>query len=117
VALRYLIVDDSEEFLASATRLLNSQGVDVAGTASTRSDALRLVRELAPDVALVDIDLGDEDGFELTEELAAQSPSTRVVLISAYDRDELGDLVAGSPAVGFVPKRALGAAALEGLLG
>ena len=40
-----------------------------------------------------------------------------MVLISAYDREELGELIADSPAVGFMPKRALGAAALEGLVG
>jgi len=117
VPLRYLLVDDSEEFLASAKRLLDSQGVDVVGCASSSVDALRLAADLAPDVVLVDIELGEEDGFELAQKLAEQAPSTRVVLISAYDREELGELIADSPAVGFMPKRALGAAALEGLVG
>jgi two-component system, NarL family, nitrate/nitrite response regulator NarL len=117
VAVRYLIVDDSEEFLASAARLLESQGVKIVGCASTAAEALRLAAELAPDVALVDIELGDEDGFALAQQLASQAPSTRVVLISAYDREDLSELIAASPAVGFVPKRLLGATALEGLLG
>ena len=115
--MRYLIVDDSEEFLGSATRLLNSQGVEIVGVASSAGEALRLAEVLAPDVVLVDIELGDEDGFELTRKLATQWPSTRVVLISAYEREELGELIAESPAVGFMAKGALGAAAIEGLLG
>ena len=117
VALRCLIVDDSEEFLASAKRLLESQGVEVTGSATSVCEAVPMARALAPDVVLVDIELGEEDGFQLTEKLAATSPATRVVLISAYDRQEFADLIGNSTAVGFLPKRSLGAAALERVLG
>ena len=116
MALRYVIVDDSEEFLASAVDLLQTQGVNVVGSATSSAQAVELIVELTPDVALVDIELGDDDGFDLAERLTVTSPGTRVVLISAYDRQELGDLVAGSRAVGFIPKRALGASTLAGLL-
>jgi two-component system, NarL family, nitrate/nitrite response regulator NarL len=116
VALRCLIVDDNQEFLTSAAQLLGSQGVEIVGSASSNAEALRLVGALEPDVALVDIELGDEDGIELSQELAARAPSTRVVLISAYERDDLVDLLSNSPAIGFLPKRALGASAIERLL-
>jgi len=111
-----LLVDDSEEFLASATRLLDSQGVDVVASVKTGGEAVRLAKTLAPDVALVDIQLGDEDGIELTRELDDHAPSTRVVLISSYDRDDLTELISGSPAIGFLPKNVLGAAAISELL-
>jgi len=111
-----LLVDDSEEFLASASRLLDSQGVEIVGSATNGAEAVRLAQTLAPDVALVDIQLGDEDGIELTHKLETHAPSTRVVLVSSYDRDELGDLIAGSPAVGFLSKNVLGAAAISKLL-
>jgi len=110
---RCLIVDDSPEFLASSTRLLESQGVDVVGSATTSEEAQRAVETLLPDVVLVDIELGDEDGIELTKRLALQTPSLRIVLISAHDQDELVELIADSAAVGFLPKRDLAAAAIE----
>jgi two-component system nitrate/nitrite response regulator NarL len=115
--LRCVLVDDNREFLASASQLLESQGVDVVGIASTSSDALRLTKKLKPDVALVDIELENEDGIELAEELAAKTPSTRVVLISSYERDDLSDLISDSPAVGFLPKPVLSASAIESLIG
>jgi DNA-binding NarL/FixJ family response regulator len=72
--------------------------------ASTGHQALRLAAALEPEVALVDIELAGEDGIALTEELDARAPSTRIVLISTYERDDLADLILDSPAVGFLPK-------------
>jgi DNA-binding NarL/FixJ family response regulator len=115
--LRCLIVDDSETFLASATRLLSAQGLEVVGRAASGAEALRLARELEPDVALVDVQLGSEDGLELTRQLCTNAHATRVILISSHSTDELGELVDDSPAVGFLPKPALGAEAIAALLG
>jgi DNA-binding NarL/FixJ family response regulator len=117
VALRCLIVDDSEAFLASASRLLSAQGIDVVGRALSGAGALRLAKQLAPDVALVDVQLGGEDGFELAGRLAANDHATRIILISSHSKDELEELVEDSPAVGFLPKPALGADAIAKLLG
>jgi two-component system nitrate/nitrite response regulator NarL len=116
VAVRCLIVDDSAEFIASATRLLESQGIDVVGGASSSHEALALTAALLPDVALVDIELGDESGLSLAESLAAHAPSVHVVLISAWEQIELADLIADGPAIGFITKRALGAMAIWDLL-
>jgi two-component system, NarL family, nitrate/nitrite response regulator NarL len=116
VTFRCLIVDDSEGYLASAARLLESQGVNVVGRATSSEVALRLVDALQPEVVLVDVDLGDEDGIELTRYLTAHAPSTRVVLISAHDWEELDELVLDSGAAGFLAKRDLGAAAIDTLI-
>jgi DNA-binding NarL/FixJ family response regulator len=116
VALRCLIVDDNQAFLASASRLLSAQGLEVVGRALSGEEALRLAERLRPDVALVDVQLGGEDGLEVTRRLAANAHSTRVILISSHSQDELGELVADSPAVGFLPKPALGADAIAQLL-
>jgi DNA-binding NarL/FixJ family response regulator len=116
VALRCLIVDDNEQFLSSASRLLESQGLQVVGRASSGAEALRLAQTLQPDVALVDVLLGDEDGLEVTRRLSADAQSTRVVLISTHSREELADVFADSPAVGFLPKKALSASAIAELL-
>ncbi len=117
MALRCLIVDDSEAFLASASRLLSAQGVEVVGRASSGAGAVRLAQELEPDVALVDVQLGDEDGLEVARRLAATTPSTCVVLISSHSKEELAELIAETPATGFLPKSALGADAIAKLLG
>ena len=116
VALRCLIVDDNEAFLASASRLLSAQGLEVVGQASSGSEALRLSDQLQPDIALIDVQLGGEDGLGLTRELAAKSHATAVILISSHSKDELGELVADSPAVGFLPKSELGAVEIGRLL-
>jgi CheY-like chemotaxis protein len=114
MALRTLIVDDNGQFLDAARDLLEREGISVAGVASTSAEASELAQELRPDVILVDIDLGEESGFDLASELAGgEAP---IVLISAYAEAEFADLIATSPALGFVSKSALSARALSELL-
>ena len=118
VALWCLIVDDNAGFLDAARTLLECQDVAVAGVASSGADALRLSGELRPDVALVDIDLGDEDGFEVARRLAdpvAGRPAP-IILISTYAESDFADLIAESPAVGFLAKSELSGQAIDALL-
>lgn len=117
MSLSCLLVDDSEEFLASATQLLSLQGVQVVGRASSGDEALRLVSRLSPDVALVDVELGDEDGIELARQLTSSGSPATVILISLRDRNELTELMAGSGAAGFLRKDALDAQAVTELMG
>jgi CheY-like chemotaxis protein len=113
--LRVLIVDDSRHFLDAARGLLEQDGVTVVGVASSSAKALQLAREVRPDGILVDVDLGDESGLDLARELAA-SRAAPVVLISAYPESDLSDLIADSPAVGFLSKAELSARAVSSLL-
>jgi DNA-binding NarL/FixJ family response regulator len=118
MALRSLIVDDNTHFLAAARDLLEREGVEVVGTASTVAEAVRLADELRPDVALVDIDLGQESGLDAARLLAGDAGNlgSRVVLISAYSENDFADLIAASPAVGFLPKGELSAAKIRDVL-
>ncbi len=116
VPLSCLIVDDSAKFLASAVRLFSQQGLDVVGVASSGAGAFPLARELRPDVVLVDVELGDEDGIELGRRLTSAVPPMRVIFISLRDRDQLAELMAGSGAIGFLRKDALDAGAIADLL-
>jgi two-component system, NarL family, nitrate/nitrite response regulator NarL len=116
VTLSCLIIDDSETFLASATHLLSLQGVRVIGQASSSGEALRLAAALSPDVTLVDVELGDEDGIELARRLTSGGLSAMVILISLRDRNELAELMAGSGAIGFLRKDALDAQAIVDLI-
>ena len=117
--LRCLIVDDSPRFLDAARGLLERQGITIVGVASTSAEALQQVEELRPDVTLVDIDLGGESGFGLVRRLhrdpgVASSP---LILISTHAEQDYADLIAASPAVGFLSKSALSASAIRALLG
>jgi CheY-like chemotaxis protein len=113
-----LIVDDNPGFVRAAQALLEQEGVRIVGVASTSADAVRRAAELHPDVTLVDIDLGDDSGFELAQRLV-DDPSAqpgRLILISAHAEEDVADLIEASPAVGFLGKPALSARAIERLL-
>lgn len=118
MGLSCLIVDDSKEFLASAAGLFSSQqGLDVVGIASTGDDALRLMAALSPNVVLVDVELGDEDGIDLARRMTTTAgPATRVILISLRDRSELAELIGGCGAVGFVRKDTIDAQTIADLV-
>ena len=117
VSLRCLIVDDNALFREGATDLLRREGVDVVGVASNSAQAIQLVSELRPDVTLVDIDLGEEDGFELARQLSDTSAAhSKVILVSTHSGEDLAHLIAASPALGFVPKTRLSAQAIRDLL-
>ena len=83
-----LVVDDHPAFRASARRLLELDGFRVVGEAGDAESALRLTRELRPEVALLDIGLPDRSGFEVARQLAGGP--TRVVLISSRGPADVG---------------------------
>ena len=113
-----LIVDDNASFLATSRGMLERQGIPVAGVASSIDDALQRAQELRPELILVDIDLGEESGFELARQLeqAPDGSGAKVILISAHREDDFADLVEESPALGFLAKSELSAGAIEALL-
>jgi DNA-binding NarL/FixJ family response regulator len=110
-------VDDNSLFLEGSADLLRREGLEVVGVASNSAEAIQLASELQPDVTLVDIDLGEEDGLELTRQLSDISAGhSKVILISTHSEDDLAHLIAASPALGFVPKTRLSAQAIRDLL-
>jgi CheY-like chemotaxis protein len=103
-----LIVDDDQRFRGIARRLLENEGFDVVGEAEDGEAALAAVRELEPDVVLLDIQLPDLDGLEVAERLAnAGGPA--VVLTSTREECDFGPQLKESGARGFVPKDELSA--------
>jgi DNA-binding NarL/FixJ family response regulator len=116
VDLSCLIVDDSVEFLEAARSLLDREGVEVVGVAGSASDALRRVGELRPRVVLLDIDLGGESGFEVARRIERAAASS-VILISTHAEDDFAELIAESPAVGFISKSELSAQSIADLVG
>jgi DNA-binding NarL/FixJ family response regulator len=117
VTLRCVIVDDNPGVLRAASDLLERQGIEVVGTAESGEEALAITEELAPDVVLVDIDLGRESGLELSRRLVeGLSGGSPTILISTHDEADFADLIAASPAIGFVAKSDLSATAIRRLL-
>ena len=116
-ALRCLIVDDSPLFLSAARNLLEGAHI-VTAVAAAGDEALQRARELSPDVALVDIALGDEDGIDVARRLAdlAIGRPVRVILVSTYAESDFADLIARSPAAGFISKSELSADAIDAVL-
>jgi two-component system nitrate/nitrite response regulator NarL len=119
VPIRCLIVDDNEGFLAAARALLERQGLTIAGLASTGAEALRQARTSRPDVILVDIWLGDENGLDLARRLVEDDPGdgAAVVLISTRAEEDVADLIDVSPAAGFIAKSDLSAGAIARIVG
>ena len=116
--MRCLIVDDSANFRDAARSMLERAGIDVVGVACTSAEALSRYRELRPDLTLVDVDLGAENGFDLARQLHhADSPAPSVILISTHSELDFADMIADSPALGFLPKFALSPNAIRELMG
>jgi DNA-binding NarL/FixJ family response regulator len=117
--IRCVIVDDSPRFAQVATELLQDEGIDVLAIATNGQDAVRLARELRPDLALVDIGLGAENGLDIARRLSTEEPeglAGAVILISTHAEEEFAELIADSPAIGFLAKTDLSADAIHTLL-
>ena len=109
-----VIVDDHEQFRRSARKLLELEEFDVIGEAATGAGALAIVRELRPDVVLLDVGLPDTSGFDVAAKL---SETTRVVLVSSRDPADCAPRTRRSGAIGFIAKDELSGDRLRPLLG
>ncbi|GAA4219547.1 response regulator transcription factor [Streptosporangium album] len=98
--------------------MLEPEGIAVVGMASTTAEALRQVDELRPDLVLVDIDLGEESGFDLAWRLtdAADADPLSVILISTYAEKDFAEMIATSPAIAFLSKPDLSRRAIDEIL-
>ena len=103
--LRVVIVDDHpaiREALADTVR--EHRGLELCGTAGSAAEAFDLVRSARPDVAVVDISLGDAHGLDLVQNLRAQHPALEVVVFSMYDEEVYAERAIRAGARGYVMK-------------
>lgn len=89
-AVTVMLIDDHALVRQGVRAFLETQpGILVVAETDSGREAVRLVEELAPDVALVDLLMpGDLDGVETTRLLTARSPRTRVIVLTSYHDDE-----------------------------
>jgi len=111
-----LIVDDHAGFRATARQLLEAEGYEVVGEATDGASALEAVARLRPEVVLLDVQLPDMDGFEISRQLCANGWGPQIVMTSSRDVSEFADLVGGCGSRGFIPKGELSGGRLAALL-
>jgi DNA-binding NarL/FixJ family response regulator len=111
-----VIVDDNQEFLASAQAMLSEEGFDVVACVSDPSLAMDRVRAMQPAVVLLDIQLPSISGFELARRLAELQPRPIVILISSRDAASYGSELTLAPVQGFIPKWELSGDALAAMV-
>jgi DNA-binding NarL/FixJ family response regulator len=112
-----LVVDDHAGFRRMARLLLEFGGYTVVGEAGTAAEAVDSVRELEPDLVLMDVLLPDGNGADVAEAIAAFPHPPGVVLISSYAEVGLGHRLEHAPVLGFVQKDELTVARLADLFG
>jgi DNA-binding NarL/FixJ family response regulator len=112
VPVTVLIVDDDPGFRAIARAVLGDGGYAVVGEAADAQAAVAATQRVRPDCVLLDVELGDADGFAVAQTLANGGDGPAVVLTSGRDRRDLEPLIRASAAPGFIAKEELSPAAL-----
>ena len=85
--LRVLLVDDHDLFRTGLRNLLEEQGVKIVGEAAGGKEALDIVRETAPDVVVMDLNMPGMTGVEATRHIVRDAPLTRVLVLTISDQE------------------------------
>lgn len=108
MSLRILIVDDHGVLRAGLRALLSEEtDFEVVGEAGTSDDGLRAALETKPDVVLMDVSIPGTGGLELTRQLLAKLPETRVIILTVHEDNALLREALAAGAAGYVVKRAV----------
>ena len=102
---RVVVVDDHPVFRKGLVALLRASDVEVVGEAESGTEAIEVVREVAPDLVLMDLGLPDASGIAATERIVAESPEVRVVVITLYDDEQSVRAAFEAGASAYVLKR------------
>jgi DNA-binding NarL/FixJ family response regulator len=111
-----LIVDDHDAFRRTARALLEADGFSVVGDVPDGASALAHVRQLQPQLVLLDIQLPDLDGFEVARRLDDTEQPPVIVFTSSRDVSAYRQRLARSSARGFISKSDLSGKALAALV-
>ncbi len=102
---RVLVADDQELIRTGFTMILSVEAdIEVVGQAADGADVVRRVAELKPDVVLMDVQMPGTDGITATEQVVAQHPDTRVLILTTFDDDEYLFAALRAGASGFLLK-------------
>jgi DNA-binding NarL/FixJ family response regulator len=102
---RVIIIDDHPLIRRGLERLISSgDRFQVCGEAGTAAEGMLLLREIAPEVAIVDIGLPDQNGIDLTREIATEFPQTHVLILSMHDDADHATRALAAGAIGYMVK-------------
>jgi DNA-binding NarL/FixJ family response regulator len=105
--IRVLIADDHALVRAGIRALVERiDGVVVVGEAGKGSEALELVRQLSPDLLLLDITMPDGNGFDVLDHLTKHYPEIRVIVLTVHEAGEYAIRAVREGAAGYLPKSA-----------
>jgi DNA-binding NarL/FixJ family response regulator len=111
-----LLVDDHPILRRGLTALIESEpGLAVCGAVGTRAAALDAIRESPPDLAIVDLALGDEDGLDLLKEIKTRYPNVPSLVLSMHDEAVYAERALGAGALGYVAKHELDKTVLDAI--
>jgi DNA-binding NarL/FixJ family response regulator len=111
-----IIVDDHSLFREGLKAILErNPGYEVIAEAGSGREAIRLIRQLKPDLALVDMSLPDQNGIELTAEILRISPGTRIMIVSMHHKIDYIVKAFQAGAAGYVVKESASAKLLQGV--
>ncbi len=114
--IRVLVVDDQAPFRMAARMVLDrTPGFELVGEAASGEESVERTAELAPDLVLMDINMGAMSGLEATRVITVDHPATVVVLCSTYARDDLPEGAMECGAAGYLHKEELGPDRLRAL--
>lgn len=103
--IRVLVVDDHDLVRTGIARMLGDvSGIKVVGEAATGEDALRVCRDLKPDVVLMDVKMPGIGGLETTRKLLRQFPDSRVIAVTACDEEPYPSRLLQAGAAGYMTK-------------
>jgi len=112
--IRVVIADDHKVVREGTRELLQKEGdLDVVGEAGDGEETVRLVKELKPDVAIVDIAMPRLNGIEATKQIKVISPSTAVLILTAYEHDQYVFALLEAGAAGYLLKDVRGQEVIE----
>jgi PAS domain S-box-containing protein len=115
---RVLFVDDHRMLRKGLINLVGNQpGIDVAGEASNGREAIEQVRQLKPDVVVMDVSMPEMDGIEATRHIKAQWPEVRVIGLSMFEDEHISRSMLEAGAEAFVSKTASSAELLKAIYG
>ena len=100
-----IIIDDHPLFSRGLSQLIETQKIyKVIGMAKNRLEAVSMVDELKPNLAIVDLNLGQEDGLELIKDILVIQPKTKVLVLSMHDERFYAERALKAGAKGYIMK-------------
>lgn len=103
--IRVLVVDDHELVRAGITMLIDAvSDIEVVAEAGAGHEAVALYRQEKPDVVLLDLDLPDIDGFEVTRQILDADPDVKIIILTMHDSEEFSERILKIGASGYIIK-------------